>query len=175
MALGKYYKSYTIIFSIFLGFYCIGHLFSGLILFPITITFNPSEFKHVSSCSNNRKCLRLLTFLKVIFWLIPIIILDMFHFMYIAFSGFGFFNAKDRQKSQIRFYDIKSYQLAVLIPQMIMFIPLLVIHIIFYNTEYLQENDNGILHSRKYLDGYFIGILCTLFVCNIVKIFSYSG
>ena len=99
MAMGKYWKSYTIIYSIFISLFSIGHILSSLLFFPIIILFNPNEFKHVSSCSDNNKCLKFLTGLKIVFWLIPIMLLDWFHFMYIMFSGFGFFNAKDRQKS----------------------------------------------------------------------------
>jgi hypothetical protein len=95
--------------------------------------------------------------------------------MYILFSGFGFFNAKDRQKSQIRFYDIKSYQLGIIIPQMIMFIPLLIIHIIFYNNEYMDGKEEAIPGFSKHLDGYFIGAICVLFVFNGIKMLSYSG
>ena len=96
--------------------------------------------------------------------------------MYILFSGFGFFNAKDRQKSQIRFYDIKSYQLGILVPQMIMFVPLLIIHIIFYNNEYMDKDNQGTIPGfSRNLDGYFIGAICVLFVFNGIKILSYSG
>lgn len=56
-----------------------------------------------------------------------------------------------------------------------MFIPLLVIEIIFYNNEYKDKNDMGSFNSASFLDGYFIGIISVIFVLNIVKIFSYSG
>jgi len=59
---------------------------------------------------------------------------------------------------------------------MIMFIPLLVIHIIFFNNEYKSHGHiETIPGFSNQLDGYFIGTISVLFVFNIVKIFTYSG
>ena len=110
MATGKYYNSYTIIYSVFIFLFYIGHIFSGIVLFPLTVANTPPDFKHISTCTRRPRCLKFLTWFKLIFLLFPVVVLDMFHIFYILFSGCGFFNSKDRQKSQIRFYDIKTYQ-----------------------------------------------------------------
>jgi hypothetical protein len=99
MCTDMYVKSYNIIFSTFICLFCLGHITCSIIFFPIIIAFEGVDNKHVSACSKNSKCLKMLCFFKVILWLMPIMLMDMFHFMYIMFAGFGFFNAKDRLKS----------------------------------------------------------------------------
>ena len=56
-----------------------------------------------------------------------------------------------------------------------MTIPFVIIQIVFFNNEYSNENDNGVLGAQKWLDSYFFAVLAMVTIFNIMKILTYSS
>jgi len=137
-------KEMDTVFGFFTGIWFSGYLISIFLQCVYIIKFY-SIAQDKKQHTSFKKCPGLMLFLKLVLWVIPFRLLDIFDISFLLFCGNGFVNIEHNDQGIIRNYFNINYNNEIYHPMYACFIPFFVTYVMFLGK---VDNNNSTIPPR---------------------------